>query len=141
MSSSELLDFDVAALSKKIRSRQISPVELVEAYLDRHGVPHRRVPNQDGGKSNLIATIRPAIEGGVAYTATSGVPAEFYLHAWRLETGTQIIMLWDRLNTSRGFLRLRTPGAAPWLHEPDGPVRPVSGFDGTGRTIGKGLAD
>src|SRR5689334_5195982 len=35
MSSSELLAFDVAALSDKIRSRQISPVELTEAYLDR----------------------------------------------------------------------------------------------------------
>jgi hypothetical protein len=50
-----------------------------------------------------------------------------------LETGTQIIMLWDRPNTSRGFLRLRTPGATAWLHEPDGTVRPVSAFDG--RTI------
>ena len=81
----------------------------------------------------LLDGHRPAIEGGVAYTATSGVPAEFYLHAWRLETGTQIIMLWDRLNTSQGFLHLRTPGATAWLHEPDGTVRPVSGFDG--RTI------
>ncbi len=35
MSSSELLDFDVAALGEKIRSRQISPVELAEAYLNR----------------------------------------------------------------------------------------------------------
>ena len=35
MSSSELLALDVAGLSEKIRSRQISPVELTEAYLDR----------------------------------------------------------------------------------------------------------
>src|SRR5690348_14736428 len=35
MASSELLAFDVAAVSEKIRSRQISPVELTEAYLDR----------------------------------------------------------------------------------------------------------
>jgi aspartyl-tRNA(Asn)/glutamyl-tRNA(Gln) amidotransferase subunit A len=34
-SLNELLTFDVAALSPKIRSRQISPVELTEAYLDR----------------------------------------------------------------------------------------------------------
>ena len=31
----ELLSFDVAALGEKIRSRQISPVELTEAYLHR----------------------------------------------------------------------------------------------------------
>ena len=29
----ELLDFDVAALSAKLRAREISPVELTEAYL------------------------------------------------------------------------------------------------------------
>ena len=31
----ELLSFDVAALGEKMRTRQISPVELTEAYLDR----------------------------------------------------------------------------------------------------------
>jgi aspartyl-tRNA(Asn)/glutamyl-tRNA(Gln) amidotransferase subunit A len=31
----ELLEFDVAALSEKIRSKQISPVELTDAYLQR----------------------------------------------------------------------------------------------------------
>src|SRR5260370_7748920 len=31
----ELLDFDVAALSVKLRAREISPVELTEAYLGR----------------------------------------------------------------------------------------------------------
>jgi aspartyl-tRNA(Asn)/glutamyl-tRNA(Gln) amidotransferase subunit A len=31
----ELLSFDVSSLSEKIRSRQISPVEVTEAYLDR----------------------------------------------------------------------------------------------------------
>jgi aspartyl-tRNA(Asn)/glutamyl-tRNA(Gln) amidotransferase subunit A len=35
MSNGELLKFDVAALSEKLRSRQISPVEVVEAYLTR----------------------------------------------------------------------------------------------------------
>ncbi|MGO9606821.1 MAG: amidase [Candidatus Binataceae bacterium] len=31
----ELLSFDVAALGKKLRAKEISPVELTEAYLDR----------------------------------------------------------------------------------------------------------
>jgi hypothetical protein len=86
-----------------------------------------------GDLVHLLDGHRPAIEGGVAYRPGSGLPAAFYLHAWRLETGTQIIMLWDRQGSSRGSLRLSIPGATAWLHEPDGTVRSVPGFDG--RTI------
>ena len=32
---SQLLDFDVAALSQKLRAKEISPTELTQAYLDR----------------------------------------------------------------------------------------------------------
>jgi hypothetical protein len=78
----------------------------------------------------LLDGHRPAIEGGVAYRPTSGIAVAEYLHAWRLETGRQIIMLWNNLHSSRGSLRLSTPGAIAWLHEPDGTVRRVSGFDG-----------
>ena len=35
MSNQDLVSFDVATLGEKIRSREISPVELTEAYLDR----------------------------------------------------------------------------------------------------------
>ncbi len=35
MASAEMLDFDVATLSEKLRTRQVSPVEVTEAYLDR----------------------------------------------------------------------------------------------------------
>src|SRR3984893_17893654 len=31
----QLLDFDVAALSQKLRAKEISPIELTQAYLDR----------------------------------------------------------------------------------------------------------
>ena len=34
-SHDELLSFDVAALGAKLRAKEISPVELTEAYLDR----------------------------------------------------------------------------------------------------------
>jgi Asp-tRNA(Asn)/Glu-tRNA(Gln) amidotransferase A subunit family amidase len=34
-SHSELLSFDVATLGEKIRTREISPVEVTEAYLER----------------------------------------------------------------------------------------------------------
>ena len=40
---STLLDFDVAALSQKLRSREISPVELTHAYLDRIEAVDERV--------------------------------------------------------------------------------------------------
>lgn len=81
----------------------------------------------------LLDGHRPAIENGVSYTPTTGIASGVRLHAWRLETGTQLIMLWDTLRTSRGTLRLASRGGAAFLHAPDGTVRPVAGFDG--RTI------
>ncbi len=41
--ASPLLDFDVAALSQKLRAREISPVELTAAYLDRIEAVDERV--------------------------------------------------------------------------------------------------
>jgi hypothetical protein len=79
---------------------------------------------------------RPAIETGISYTAKTGISVGSHLHAWTLETGTRIIMLWNTWQNSRGVLHLRapgTPGATAWLHLPDGAVRRVAGFDG--RTI------
>jgi acetylornithine deacetylase len=52
-------------------------IEWVEAYLDRHAVPHRRVANADGTKSNLLATIGPAVEGGAVLSGhTDVVPVD-----------------------------------------------------------------
>jgi acetylornithine deacetylase len=52
-------------------------IEWIEAYLDGHGVPHRRVANHDGSKSNLLATIGPAVEGGAVLSGhTDVVPVE-----------------------------------------------------------------
>ena len=52
-------------------------IEWVEAYLDGHGVPHRRAPNPDGSKSNLLATIGPMIPGGVVLSGhTDVVPVD-----------------------------------------------------------------
>jgi len=52
-------------------------VEWVEAYLDGHGVPHRRAPNPEGTKSNLLATIGPMIPGGVVLSGhTDVVPVD-----------------------------------------------------------------
>jgi acetylornithine deacetylase len=67
-----LIAFDTTS-----RGSNLALIEWVEAYLDRHGAPHRRVPNAEGSKSNLIATVGPAIEGGVVLSGhTDVVPVD-----------------------------------------------------------------
>lgn len=67
-----LVGFDTTS-----RGSNLALVEWVEAYLDRHDIPHRRVPNADGAKSNLIATIGPMVEGGVVLSGhTDVVPVD-----------------------------------------------------------------
>src|SRR5215468_7580733 len=63
-----LIAFDTTS-----RGSNLALIEWVEAYLDRHGAPHRRVPNADGTKSNLIATLGPAVEGGVVLSGHTDV--------------------------------------------------------------------
>src|SRR6478735_1922568 len=67
-----LVGFDTTS-----RHSNLALIEWVEAYLDGHGVPHRRVPNADGTKTNLIASLGPAIEGGVVLSGhTDVVPVD-----------------------------------------------------------------
>ncbi|HVI31549.1 acetylornithine deacetylase [Phenylobacterium sp.] len=67
-----LVGFDTTS-----RGSNLELVGWVEAYLDRHGVPHRRVPNAEGDKSNLLATIGPAEPGGVVLSGhTDVVPVD-----------------------------------------------------------------
>jgi aspartyl-tRNA(Asn)/glutamyl-tRNA(Gln) amidotransferase subunit A len=40
---SQLLDFDVAALSQKLRAKEISPIELTQTYLDRIDAVDERI--------------------------------------------------------------------------------------------------
>ncbi|HSV04725.1 MAG TPA: acetylornithine deacetylase, partial [Phenylobacterium sp.] len=52
-------------------------VEWVEAHLDGLSVPHRRVPNAEGTKSNLVATLGPMEAGGVVLSGhTDVVPVD-----------------------------------------------------------------
>src|SRR5215510_3961347 len=68
----KLVSFDTPS-----RDSHLELVEWVEGYLDDLGVPHRRVPNADGSKSNLMATIGPAVEGGVVLSGhTDVVPVD-----------------------------------------------------------------
>ena len=67
-----LVGFDTTS-----RNSNLELIAWVESYLDGHGVPHRRVPNADGGKANLLATIGPAIEGGAVLSGhTDVVPVD-----------------------------------------------------------------
>lgn len=67
-----LVGFDTTS-----RGSNLALIEWVEGYLDGLGVPHRRVPSADGGKSNLIATLGPAVEGGVVLSGhTDVVPVD-----------------------------------------------------------------
>jgi len=67
-----LVSFDTTS-----RLSNLALIEWVEAYLDGHGVAHRRAPNADGTKSSLLASIGPAIPGGVVLSGhTDVVPVD-----------------------------------------------------------------
>lgn len=101
---SKLIAFDTTS-----RLSNLALIEWVEAYLDGHGVPHRRVPNADGTKSNLIATLGPAIPGGVVLSGhTDVVPVDG--QAWSSDPFT-VTRRGDRLHgrgtcDMKGFLAL-----------------------------------
>lgn len=67
-----LVSFDTTS-----RGSNLALIEWVEAYLSNLGVASRRVPNADGSKSNLMASIGPAVEGGVVLSGhTDVVPVD-----------------------------------------------------------------
>ncbi|MDB5440696.1 MAG: acetylornithine deacetylase [Caulobacteraceae bacterium] len=63
-----LVGFDTTS-----RGSNLALIEWVEAYLADHGVASRRVPNADGTKSNLLATIGPLVEGGIVMSGHTDV--------------------------------------------------------------------
>ncbi|MDI1363625.1 MAG: acetylornithine deacetylase [bacterium] len=68
----KLVAFDTTS-----RLSNLALIEWVEAYLSALGVASRRVPNSDGTKSNLLASIGPAVEGGVVLSGhTDVVPVD-----------------------------------------------------------------
>lgn len=68
----KLVSFDTTS-----RLSNLELIEWVEDYLAQLNVPSRRVPNADGTKSNLLATIGPAVEGGVVLSGhTDVVPVD-----------------------------------------------------------------
>ncbi len=67
-----LVGFDTTS-----RGTNLALIEWVEAYLGKLGVASKRVPNADGTKANLLATIGPNVAGGVVLSGhTDVVPVD-----------------------------------------------------------------
>jgi acetylornithine deacetylase len=68
----KLVAFDTTS-----RRSNLELIAWIEQYLADLGVPTRRVPNADGTKSNLMAMIGPAVDGGVVLSGhTDVVPVD-----------------------------------------------------------------
>ena len=84
ISSSEVLSARAIDILAKLvafdttsRRSNLELIQWVEGYLADLGVPSRRVPSADGTKSNLMAMIGPAVEGGVMLSGhTDVVPVD-----------------------------------------------------------------
>lgn len=67
-----LIGFDTVS-----RHSNLELIDFVERYLAAHRVPAQRITNVDGSKSNLLARIGPAVEGGVVLSGhTDVVPVD-----------------------------------------------------------------
>lgn len=72
-----------AMLARLVAHRTVSSdsnlalIDDVRRYLDSYGVASRLVPNADGNKANLVATIGPSVAGGAVLSGhTDVVPVE-----------------------------------------------------------------
>jgi len=69
---SSLIGFDTVS-----RHSNLELIDFVERYLAAHHVTSQRIANADGSKSNLLARIGPAVEGGVVLSGhTDVVPVD-----------------------------------------------------------------
>jgi len=64
----KLIGFDTTS-----RLSNLELIGFVEAYLDAHGIPYQRLENDEGTKANLLATVGPAVPGGVVLSGHSDV--------------------------------------------------------------------
>jgi len=123
----KLVAFDTTS-----RGSNLELVLWVEAFLDGLSVPHRRVPNADGTKSNLMATIGPAVEGGVVLSGhTDVVPVDgqpWSTDPWTLtETGGR---LYGRGTCDmKGFLALALAAAPELAKTAKKPVHLAFSYD------------
>ena len=125
---STLTGFDTTS-----RHSNLALVTWVEAYLSDLGATHRRVPNADGTKSNLIATLGPSLEGGVVLSGhTDVVPVDG--QAWTSDPFV-VTRRGDRLYgrgtcDMKGFLALALAAAPDILAaQPKRPIHLAFSYD------------
>src|SRR4051812_46438634 len=63
----------LVAFDTTSRNSNLDLIAYVEAELGRLGVAGRRVPNAEGTKANLFATLGPNVEGGVVLSGHTDV--------------------------------------------------------------------
>ncbi|MDP1739123.1 MAG: acetylornithine deacetylase [Caulobacter sp.] len=67
-----LVGFDTTS-----RGSNLALIDWVQAHLTEQGVESRRIASPDGGKANLLATVGPAVEGGIVLSGhTDVVPVD-----------------------------------------------------------------
>lgn len=67
----------LVAFDTTSRNSNLELIDHVRAYLAGHGIASELVPNEDGKKSNLIATIGPNLPGGIVLSGhTDVVPVD-----------------------------------------------------------------
>lgn len=77
----------LVAFDTTSRNSNLALIEWVEALFAAEGVATARVPNAAGDKTNLIATVGPAIEGGIVLSGhTDVVPVDG--QAWSTDPWT-----------------------------------------------------
>ena len=75
-SSIEMLK-PLVAFDTTSRNSNLELIKYIQGYLDDHGVQSTLVPNAEGTKANLFATIGPEAEGGVVLSGhTDVVPVD-----------------------------------------------------------------
>jgi acetylornithine deacetylase len=67
----------LVAFDTTSRNSNLELIQHIQAYLDDHGVASTLVPNDEGTKANLYATIGPQAEGGIVLSGhTDVVPVD-----------------------------------------------------------------
>jgi acetylornithine deacetylase len=117
----------LVAFDTTSRDSNLALIEHVEALLSGLGIASTRVPNDDGSKANLYATLGPAAEGGIVLSGhTDVVPVDgqpWTSDPWILTERDG--RLYGRGTCDmKGFLALAL-AAAPIFAEPGRLKRPV----------------
>jgi acetylornithine deacetylase len=67
----------LVAFDTTSRNSNLDLIKYIQSYLDDHGVKSTLVPNEEGTKANLFATIGPETEGGIVLSGhTDVVPVD-----------------------------------------------------------------